>query len=67
MCLGNLFAEAGFNVEECKGFFHKWPPGYRTIARIGGRRVFELCCFLYGYVRRSWFQVRVVANRRHEM
>lgn len=63
MCLGNLFDEAGFAVVEAKPYIHKWPPGYRLIARLAGRQGFELACRLYGQLARSWFQVRVVARR----
>jgi SAM-dependent methyltransferase len=62
-CLGNLFAEAGLVVEQCKPYVHKWPPGARHIARLGGRTVFDLACRAYGRVARSWFQVRIVARR----
>jgi len=63
MCIGNLFTEAGFVVQESKPYIHKWPPYYRPIAAIGGRRFFEICCKISGYLRRSWFQVRVVAYK----
>jgi SAM-dependent methyltransferase len=64
MCIGNLFTEAGFSVVESKPYIHKWPPGYRFIARIAGRRLFDLLCRIYGRIERSWFQVRVVAEKR---
>jgi len=64
MCIGNLFTEAGFAVIEAKPYIHKWPRGYRVIAKIGGRRLFEIACRLYGRMERSWFQVRVVAEKR---
>jgi len=63
MCIGNLFTEAGFVVEESKPYIHKWPPYYRQIAKIGGRWLFEICCKISGHLRRSWFQVRVVARK----
>ena len=64
MCIGNLFTEAGFSVVESKPYMHKWPPGYRFIARVAGRRLFDLACRVYGRIERSWFQVRVVAEKR---
>jgi SAM-dependent methyltransferase len=64
MCLGNLFVEAGFSVIESKPYIHKWPPGYRLIAKLGGRGLFEIACRVYGRIERSWFQVRVVAEKR---
>ncbi len=63
MAIGNLFTEAGFELLESKAWISKWPPGYRTIARVGGRRVFEVACRVYGRLARRWFQVRVVARR----
>jgi SAM-dependent methyltransferase len=62
-CLGNLLVEAGLVVESCAPYIHKWPPGARHIARLGGRAVFDLACRAYARVERSWFQVRVVARR----
>jgi SAM-dependent methyltransferase len=63
MCLGNLFTEAGFHVKESKPYIHKWPPFYNRIARITGRRLFNICCKVYGHLERSWFQVRIVATK----
>lgn len=64
MCIGNLFTEAGYSVMESKAYIHKWPPMYSLIARVGGRRLFEIACRVYGRIARSWFQVRVVAERK---
>ncbi len=63
MCLGNILTEAGFSLVESKAYVHKWPPGYRTIARIGGRPLFDLACTFYGHLARSWFQVRAVGTK----
>jgi SAM-dependent methyltransferase len=63
MCAGNLFTEAGFQVIESKAYIHKWPPLHRQIARWGGRWAFELACRIYGRLARTWFQVRVVAEK----
>jgi SAM-dependent methyltransferase len=63
MCLGNLMTEAGFSLIESKPYIHKWPPRYRLIAKIGGRRLFEAACMLYGRIERSWFQVRAIAEK----
>ena len=65
MCIGNLFTEAGFSVIESKPYIHKWPPKYRAIAKLGGRGLFELACRIYGRLERSWFQVRIVAEKQH--
>lgn len=63
MCIGNLFTEAGFSIVEVKPYVHKWPPRYRTVARVGGRALFELACRVYGRIERSWFQVRIIAGK----
>lgn len=64
MNLGNLFKEAGFSVIESKSYIHKWPPKYRLVAKIGGRRFFEIICRISGALRRTWFQVRTVGEKR---
>lgn len=67
MCIGNLFTEAGFSVTSVSPYIHKWPPGYRHIARIGGRTLFDLAARIYGRFERSWFEVRIVAeNTRNQ-
>lgn len=68
MCIGNLFTEAGFHVLESKPYIHKWPelrgrPVYRYIARFGGRPAFEVACRIYGRLKRTWFQVRVIGRK----
>ena len=66
MCLGNLFTEAGFHVEESKPYIHKWRPEYRIIARIGGRKLFDFCSIIHGYkdyMWGLWNQLRIVAKK----
>ncbi len=60
--LGNLFNEAGFEVQHARAYIHKWPPGYRVFSRLG-RTVFDLVCRIYARVERSWFQVEVKAKK----
>jgi SAM-dependent methyltransferase len=62
MNLGNLFTEAGYTVIESRPYLHKWPPFYRQIARLGGRRLFDLVSRLYALISRDHSQVRVVAK-----
>jgi hypothetical protein len=62
MCIGNLYTEAGFNVIEARPYIHKWPPHYQTRAKIGGKRLFNLCCRIYGHLERSWFQMHIVGK-----
>jgi len=64
MCIGNLFAEAGFSVIESRPYIHKWPPMYKFIAKVGGRRLFDIACRIYGRIERSWFQVRIIAEKK---
>ncbi len=64
MCLGNLFTEAGFSLIESKPYLHKWPPNYRRYARLGGRRLFDFVCRIYGRWERTWFQVRAIGERK---
>jgi SAM-dependent methyltransferase len=63
MCIGNLFVLAGFSVIESKSYIHKWPPHYRKIAKIGGRKIFDIACRIYGQIERKWFQVEIVAEK----
>jgi SAM-dependent methyltransferase len=64
MTLGNLFTEAGYKVLESKVFIHRWPPFYYEITKIFGKRIFNLICIIYGYIRRhSCYQVRVIAEK----
>jgi len=62
MGIGNLFTLAGFSVIESKPYIHKWPPNYLKIARFG-RKIFDFTCRLYGQYERTWFQVRIVAEK----
>jgi SAM-dependent methyltransferase len=65
MCIGNLFTEAGFSVIESKPYIFKWPPKHKFIARVGGRKIFEIICRIYGRIERSWFQVRIIAEKKN--
>lgn len=60
--LGNLFVEAGYEVQYARSYIHKWPPGYRHLARLG-RPVFNLACRLYGHLNRKWFQTELLGRR----
>jgi hypothetical protein len=60
--LGNLFTEAGYQVQYCKALIHKWPPLYRHIAKLGWP-VFNFACLMYGRLDRSWFQVEIKAKK----
>jgi len=60
--LGNLFSEAGYEVEYSRPWVNKWPPFYRTISALG-RPIFDLTCRIYGQLERSWFQVELRARK----
>lgn len=63
MSLGNLLTEAGYELVESKPYLHKWPPGYRLIAKLG-HPLFDLSCRIYARLARRTFQVRAVARKR---
>jgi SAM-dependent methyltransferase len=62
--LGNLFSEAGYEVEYSRPYVHKWPPLFRTISALGWP-IFDLTCRIYGQLERSWFQVELRARKPH--
>lgn len=64
--LGHLFTEAGFVVDECQPYYHKWPPFHRAVVRIGGRRLFDILATIWAQIDRRWFQVRIVGHRPAE-
>jgi SAM-dependent methyltransferase len=64
LTLGNLFTTAGFSVDESSAVINRWPPYYRKIAYIGGRRVFEICCQIYGHLQNKIYEVKLVAHKQ---
>jgi SAM-dependent methyltransferase len=60
--LGNLFAEAGFTIINSRSYFHKWPPYYMKVAKLGWP-IFNFSCKLYSHIERSWFQVELIAEK----
>lgn len=60
--IGNLFVEAGYEIEYCKKFIHKWPPFYEKLAMLGWP-IFNLLCLIYGRIDRRWFQVEIKAKK----
>ena len=63
MSIGNLFTEAGFTVQSSEPYIYRWTPISDRIARYGGRRIFDLSCRLYGHLKPSLSQAKVVARR----
>ncbi len=62
MNLGNLFYEAGYEIDYVRPFIHKWPPFYRSLSRLGWP-VFNILSRVYGRIDRSSFQVEIKARR----
>jgi len=62
MCLGNLFTEAGYIVDESKPLMHKWSMKFRPLAKFKTRKMFDMASWLYAHINRSSFQVRVMAH-----
>lgn len=60
MCIGNLFDEAGFRVISAEAHWHKWPPFYKAIAKLG-RPAFNLASSAWAHIDRRLFQVKIVA------
>lgn len=65
MTLGNLAAEAGLQVRECKAYVHKWPVGWRKLKGVylRNRWLFDILSRIRGQLHRSYSQVRLVAVR----
>lgn len=63
MNIGNIFTHVGFKVISSEPYLHKWPPYYTHIAKYLGKTGFELCAKAYGWYKRDWSQVRIVAKR----
>jgi SAM-dependent methyltransferase len=62
--IGNLFKSAGYDVVECKPFFHRWPPMSMILQKLLGWRLFHASCRVYGFFFRRLSQVRIVALKR---
>ena len=65
MNIGNLFTLGGFSVISSKSYIHKWPPKHEIIAKICGRRLFDVICRIYGHIKRKWFQVKIIAEKKY--
>ena len=66
MNLGNLFTEAGFLVIESKELLHRFPPNFRKIHKLVGKRLFHKVCNLYArWARyRHMTQIRLIAEKK---
>jgi 2-polyprenyl-3-methyl-5-hydroxy-6-metoxy-1,4-benzoquinol methylase len=60
--LGNLFSEAGYEVEYSRPNVHKWPPFCRKISGLGWP-IFDFACRVYGQIDRRWFQVELKGRK----
>ena len=62
MTLGNLFTSAGYEVISVQALYQRWPPLYQKIAKFGWP-LFNLASRIYGSLRRSTSEVKIVARR----
>ncbi|MCK1625452.1 class I SAM-dependent methyltransferase [Bradyrhizobium sp. 160] len=61
--IGNLAKACGFRVIQAREIVHRWPPKWNVIWDKLGVRAFHTLCKLYGWMRRSGTQVRLVAEK----
>lgn len=62
--IGNLFDAVGYNVISVKELHHRWPPKYILINKIFGFKIFNLSCYIYGFLMRNLSQIRIVATKK---
>lgn len=62
--LGNLFAKAGFEIEEVKEFAHTWPKNYLFIDRVFGRTIFNILARIKAHYMKDFTQIRVIATKQ---
>jgi SAM-dependent methyltransferase len=60
--LGNLLTLTGFKVISVKRLFHKWPPGYESIANINWK-LFHYISYIYGFYKSSSIQLIAIAEK----
>jgi len=65
--IGNLFHTAGFEIFEVRYLRHRWPPCYRLLWKITGRRIFNAISILYGLFIRYGNQIRIVAVKNDKV
>jgi SAM-dependent methyltransferase len=63
MNLGNLLNSVGFKDIQVKPLLHKWPPYYFYVQKYLGWKLFHAICYLYGHIRTSVVQIKVVAQK----
>jgi len=63
MNLGNLASLAGFQVEDCRVIYHRFPPKALRLESLFGPRLFHQLCLVWGRLSRSVVQVRLVARK----
>lgn len=65
--LGNLFRAAGFRVELCESYYHRWPPKYHLVQRIVGWKLFHTICRVHGRLFTNLAQAIVVARPERDV
>jgi SAM-dependent methyltransferase len=58
--LGNLFRVAGFRIERCESYYHRWPPKYVTVQKLLGWRMFHALAHINGRLFTKLSQTIVV-------
>ena len=57
MNLGNILQAAGFTNITTLPVFHKWIPGYETVYRLCGSKIFHMLSRVYGTLNKRYVQV----------
>lgn len=65
MNIGNLFAEAGYEVIESKELVHRFPPNHKKLYNLLGEKLFHIACKVYGkWARlRHMTQIKIIAKK----
>lgn len=62
LTLGNLFAEAGFEVLKVEALQHQWPPNYLEIYALYGEEEFHRQCCDYARSTNN-YQIRIISTK----
>ncbi|SDK79019.1 Methyltransferase domain-containing protein [Maridesulfovibrio ferrireducens] len=63
LTLGNLFAEAGYNVKSVQAIQHQWPPNYTEIWKEHGPEIFHALSERVARKNNN-YQIRVIAGKK---
>jgi SAM-dependent methyltransferase len=62
LTLGNLFKKAGYRDIKTSVIRHTWPPKYKLIYDLFGKKVFNFGCIFYAFIKNS-YQIKIVAKK----